>query len=283
MTRKNKSKIDSKKIFSRGGNTRVVKYTNNRESFVNFSSVKNSFGSLFRIGTFFSISLLLLIILSFGLIFSYNYITSCRYFSIKEIIISGNLRLDSREILETCRISNGGNLLAINLDETKGLLTKNPWVKEASVQRILPDTLSIKVEEKKPAFWIEDQSVLYYADINGNKIAPVSKEQFTSFPTLVIEPGAEVLKNKLPDIVHSLANASLPINMSEVSWIRLSLGNGVELALESIDLKISIYYDNWAENLNNLALALRDMAARGELKNIYDIRSQSNNVWATKK
>lgn len=229
-----------------------------------------------------SICAILLAVLSLGLLVGYKYVTNCGYFAIKEVAVSGNFRLHSREILETCRIGMGGNLLAVKIDELKTLLTQSPWIEEASVRRVLPDVLSINIKEREPCFWIEQNGLLYYADANGNRIAPVQTGYFTSFPTLVVEPGAEEFQQKLPELVQSLAKAALPIDMASVSWLRLGVGGGVELYLESTDLKIMIYQDGWQENLDHLALALSDLARRGELKGISNARAQSGNVWVRK-
>lgn len=229
-----------------------------------------------------SICAILLAVLSLGLLGGYKYVTNCQYFAIKEVAISGNFRLNSREILETCRIGMGGNLLAVKIDELNTLLNQNPWIEEASVRRVLPDVLSINIKERKPYFWVEQNGLLYYADSKGNKIAPVQTGYFASFPTLVVEPGAEELQQQLPELVQSLSKAALPIDMASVSWLRLSMGGGVELYLESTDLKIMIYQDNWQENLEHLALALSDLAKRGELKGISNARAQSGNVWVRK-
>lgn len=53
-----------------------------------------------------------------------------------------------------------GNFFTINLDEARESFEKAPWVRQATVRRIWPDTLRVTFEEQQPlAFWNENQMI----------------------------------------------------------------------------------------------------------------------------
>ncbi len=223
--------------------------------------------------------LLIFFSLGVGFLYAYKYFTSSPYFAVKTIEIEGLSRLKSREVLETIRLSEGMNSLAVSIDEMEQELAANPWVSELSIKRILPDFFQISVKEKEPRFWVRQNGVLFYADIYGRPIAPVAPGNFTSLPTLEVEPGAEEYTRRLPDLVRSLAEAALPVEMAAVSWIRLSASRGVDVRMENNRISLSIGLEEWNANLDRVSRTLADLGKRGELKKVRGIKAHDNNVW----
>ena len=173
----------------------------------------------------------------------------------------------------------GGNSLAVSLDEVKASVLANPWIKDASVARVLPDTLIISVEERMPAFWMHYQGTLYYADVEGRLIAPVTAEGFIPLPALEVETGAEAAVTALPVLVKSLQQSRLPFELGVVTWVRLSTSRGIETFVENTGLKLSIGLEDWPENIRRLELTLADLARRGELAGTREVKAQGANVW----
>jgi cell division protein FtsQ len=71
---------------------------------------------------------------------------------LKEISVSsvgtGALKHVTHErIRESVRTQSIGNFLTVDLDAVRGAFGKLPWVRTASVRRIWPDTLELKIEE----------------------------------------------------------------------------------------------------------------------------------------
>lgn len=53
-----------------------------------------------------------------------------------------------------------GNFFTTDLDEVRELFETVPWVRQAHVRRVWPDTLSVSLEEQQPlALWNEDQMI----------------------------------------------------------------------------------------------------------------------------
>ena len=221
--------------------------------------------------------------ISIGLLYGYRFLTNSPYFALKNLEISGNLRLTSREVLDMAGLHNGMNSLLISIDDVERKLIANSWIKDVSVRRSLPDGITIRLEEREPRFWVRHNNELYYADMQGGLIVPVSVGRFAPFPTLEVEAGAEDLMARLPELLASLASSRMAVDVASLSRVRLSPGRGVEVFLESDRLILSIGQEEWSENLARLAATLADLIRRGELAGAREVRAHGSRVWVIKK
>ncbi len=237
----------------------------------------------FGTAVFLSVLLLCVGAVGFGLLYSYKSMLSGDYFALKTLEIQGNSRLTSREILEIADLADGANTLALSIDTVEEALTGHPWVEEVSVKRVLPGTLIIGIREKTPAFWVLHKGALHYADAYGRPIAPVIPGKFASLPTLEVEPGAEDAATALPDLVKSLQESRLSLNIASISMVRLSSARGVEVYVEDAGYKISIGLEEWLQNLRRLGMTLADLNRRGEIELVREIRAQGANVWVERR
>lgn len=71
-------------------------------------------------------------------------------FTVRKIAISTTGTLTESHFREYAGISEGQNLFQIDIDHVARAIAKTPRVRSVQVRRILPDTLSIEVEERKP-------------------------------------------------------------------------------------------------------------------------------------
>jgi cell division protein FtsQ len=156
-------------------------------------------------------------------------------------------------------------------------------VENVSVKRVLPDTLIIGVSEKTPAFWTLSGGILHYADVRGRLIAPLIPGSFAPLPTLEVELGAEDIVAILPDLVKSLQESRVPLDMNSISMMRLSSARGVELYVNDAHLKIFIDLEEWASNLRRLGRTLSDLERRTELRGVQAIKAQGVNVWVERR
>ena len=70
-------------------------------------------------------------------------------FQIKNVIIEGSEKSNISEI-ENNVTEFKGNLIGLNFNSIKELVESSEWVKRASIKKILPSTLKIKVTENDP-------------------------------------------------------------------------------------------------------------------------------------
>ena len=244
-------------------------------------SMEGGFGFVGLLRWFFGIVLssVLLFGLVTGLLYAYRYATTSDHFAIRTITVNGTSHFDRAAVLKAAGLSEGMNSLAVNIADVELALRKTPWVANVSVKRQLPDSFTIDITERLPAFWVLKDSNLLYADSKGNLIAPVESENFLSLPALELEQGGELLLDKLDSFVSALKNTSLPLEVGTASWLRLSAARGFELFLEKHGLAISIGTEAWEENLRRLGLVLNDLAQRGEIKSAREVWAADGHVW----
>ena len=229
---------------------------------------------------FIAFSLIILVgSISFALVYAYRYITVTPYFQINSIEIEGNTRLSSKNILDLIETYEGMNNFSLSIARIERKLHHNPWVQAASVTRIIPDTLVIKVTEKTPAYWVLEDQTLWYTDETGTKIAPVETGQLSTLPTLTIEKGAQSFASSLPELMQSLREAHLPVDVTAISDIALSASRSLEFFINGANLRVTIGLDSWMQNLNRARETLEDLAMRGELASVRTVKATGHNVW----
>ena len=73
------------------------------------------------------------------------------YFRVAEVVVEGNLHLGREDVLAAMGLPDGVSLLALDLPVLAARVAVNPWVKEAMLQRRLPDRLVVRLVERAPA------------------------------------------------------------------------------------------------------------------------------------
>ena len=161
------------------------------------------------------------------------------YFTIKRIQIeaveSGELAYVSPpSIRATIAGRMQGNFFTVDLDETRRLLQTAPWVRQASIHRVWPDTLRVKFEEHQPlALWNENQMINTWGEAFTANTGEVDDD--TVLPHFY---GPEDSERLLVQRYAELARWFAPLNKS-VEQITLSpryawsvrLSDGVNLSL----------------------------------------------------
>ena len=89
-------------------------------------------------------------LLSLFFILCHDIVTQCRYFTLREIHISGADRISEDRILRQAALGSGMNVLAVNLTLVRKRLLAHPWIAEAAIQRVIPSGLRISVQEHRP-------------------------------------------------------------------------------------------------------------------------------------
>ncbi|MGO8997353.1 MAG: cell division protein FtsQ/DivIB [Polyangiaceae bacterium] len=80
-----------------------------------------------------------------------RYVTSTPRFAVKEIDVSGNVRRTSDDIAAEAGIAKGENVFSLDLDRARARLLADPWIRDASIARRLPGTVTVQVTERDAA------------------------------------------------------------------------------------------------------------------------------------
>ncbi len=69
---------------------------------------------------------------------------------VHRIWVEGNERLSDGEILQLMDITEGANILTLDLGDLKKRLLRSAWIKEVDLTRVLPATLILRITERIP-------------------------------------------------------------------------------------------------------------------------------------
>jgi cell division protein FtsQ len=159
-------------------------------------------------------------------------------FNIAAVALTGQHHLNREEILATAGVTGRASLLFFDVADARARLKTNPWIAEATVQKLLPDRLVISITERAPfALWQKEGRVGVVAD-DGTVLEPYVAAPYTKLP-LVVGTGAEL---RAAEFLRQLAgfpelrnNVRAAVLVAERRW-NLWLTNGVDVRLPEFDL-----------------------------------------------
>ena len=97
-------------------------------------------------------------------------VTESPTFDVAHIAIHGTDRLSRGEAMALIGDLRGRNILAVRLDDWRDKLLTSPWVEDAVVRRVLPNTLDVVVRERTPMGIARIGRDLYLVDAHGTVI-----------------------------------------------------------------------------------------------------------------
>lgn len=166
---------------------------------------------------------------------------------VKHIDVQGREYTQRTELLEALDVHQNAPILEVDLSSARDRIESISWVETATIERILPDTLKIRLIEHKPmALWQLDNQLM----LVGYKGAVLTLEnlyQYRDYPLIV---GAEAPKaapeillylEKLPDLETQIHALSF---IGQRRWdLHLKNGMIVKLPEENIHEHLNILND----------------------------------------
>lgn len=170
---------------------------------------------------------------------TWDIITERAHWQLNQVIVEGHKRTDTKAILNALNISQGQNMNTISLEKARQNLLNLPWIKQAAIERHLPDTLVIRITEKTPiALWQNNQNYQPLDEmghpIKDDKLLPVD---------LILVVGADAPENTLtllsaleqvPDI-NTLVRSAVRIEKRRWNLHLMDAETGVEVMLPETD------------------------------------------------
>jgi cell division protein FtsQ len=128
--------------------------------------------------------------LSTALSDSRNALANSAGFRITSVTINGRKQLSQDEVLASGGVNGRSSLLFLDASAVRERLKANPWISDATVQKLYPGALQINIVERTAfALWQEDGRLSVIAD-DGAVLEPYVTRRFLSLP-LVVGKGAE--------------------------------------------------------------------------------------------
>lgn len=105
---------------------------------------------------------------------------------VSHIVVRGNERLSTGEVLALVGPLRGENILLVDLDEWRRRLLTSTWVEHAALRRTLPATVEILVAERRPIGLGRVHGALYLVDGRGTLIDEYGP-QYAEFDLPIID------------------------------------------------------------------------------------------------
>jgi cell division protein FtsQ len=182
-------------------------------------------------------------------------------FPIATVAIAGEKHLSREEILAAAGVKARSSLLFFDVADARARLLTNPWIAEATVQKLLPDRLVISISERAAfALWQKEGRVGVIA-VDGTVLEPSVLARYANLP-LVVGAGAETrardfvaLLERRPEL---LANVRASVLVAERRW-NLRLKNGVDVRLPEFNVERAL--DQFVALERDVKLSDRDVTA----------------------
>jgi cell division protein FtsQ len=155
------------------------------------------------------------------------------HLTIESVQVEGRQRADRQAILGALGVTRGAPILLLDLDAAKARLEAVPWVRSASIKRLLPDTLYVRLTERVPLALWQHGGKFNVVDQDGNVIPNADGAAYPTLPQVVGEGAPEATPALLTALAGEPAlrpHVNAAIRVGGRRW-NIELDNGIEVAL----------------------------------------------------
>lgn len=184
------------------------------------------------------------------------YLKDSYFFRVKEVNVKGTHFLLKEDITKTLNVKPGMSIFEIDIDRLKERLKKEPWIREARVERRFPNTLNINIQERVP-FAVLLSKDRYLLDDSGFVIKRVDGEKrvnplIKGAENVDVEIGSRVSKDEIHtglEILKSLKSAGL-YDLKDISMIDVSQRERASVKTQNMDIRLNT--DNFKREISRL-------------------------------
>jgi cell division protein FtsQ len=199
------------------------------------------------------------------MVYAYNYTICAPYFKLGDTIVRGCAKVSEREVRELAGVDASMNILALNLDKMTDKIKGNPWIKDVSIGRELPNRLVIEIVEREPAALIKKNEDLYIVDRNEEIFKGLGERDCINLPLLtgfcengVVNKGLLRMAFELLDY---LSRSDTFPKMENVSEIHGSSIYGFSVFTNN-QMLIQLGFENYKKKCERLNRILLDLAKK---------------------
>jgi cell division protein FtsQ len=180
------------------------------------------------------------------------------YFDIKTVAVENTKHISKGDVLKLANIQIGGNIFYLNTGEITEKLKNNTYINNVTISRKLPDTIVIRVEERKAEFYAVINEENFVIDNNGIVLEKVNDIKGMNLTLLVDSNIKDVQLGKvIPDNDSRKLQAMRDIatlissNKSGIPLTKIDISDMLNITIYSKDMAILIgTYDNIESKLN---------------------------------
>jgi len=159
-------------------------------------------------------------------------------FEVREIYVVGRDRTGRRDLFAAMGVRRGMPILGVDLEDARQRVVALPWVREARIERVLPDTLVLRIVERQPLAVWQHQGRFALIGHDGAVILRDNLGHYRDLPVVVGEDAARhasallAMLNSQPMLM-SLVEAAVRIGGRR--W-NVRLTDGIDVQLPEDDM-----------------------------------------------
>ncbi|MCI5158125.1 MAG: FtsQ-type POTRA domain-containing protein [Candidatus Electrothrix sp. AUS1_2] len=234
--------------------------------------------------------LLLVLILLFTLAVRWGFRTLERsgVFSVHRVTVQGNRMSNEVQIRALADIQQGVQLFDVTAEEIAERIRQHPWIDQVEVERVWPDTLTVRVTEHRPLAMINiegEQEGLYYLDDRGTVFVSVDPLQDIDYPVVTgVSPpdgksagagfqlGGDARTGEVCEFLHVAARGNPILPLQSISEVHLEREKGIIVYLVEHPFPIYIGYGNVERRYYQLVKLLERLYRKETIEGIREIR-----------
>lgn len=154
-------------------------------------------------------------------------------FAVANVSVEGREREPRQAILDALGVARGTSILAVDLPAAKARLEALPWVRSAEIERLLPDTIFVRIAERRPlAIWQRQGKLVLVAD--DGKIIPAARLEDFGALIVLVGDDAPGLGTSLLDMLATepalYPHVAAAVRVGGRRW-NIRLDSGIDVAL----------------------------------------------------
>jgi cell division protein FtsQ len=152
---------------------------------------------------------------------------------VNEVFVIGRHETPREHLLEALGAERGSAILGLDIAAARARLLALPWIAEASVERLLPDMIVVRITERKPLALWQNHAQFALIDTDGEVIQRNDLDRFNDLLIVVGDDApreAEALVDILERQPELRDQVKAAIRIGGRRW-NLRLANGIDVRL----------------------------------------------------
>lgn len=208
-----------------------------------------------------------------------------RRFTVQSVSVTGNNFVSMEELNPYLQKVKGVNIFKSDIEDMAKRLRNNPWIKDVSVRREPPSSISVNIVERTPAVYVNSKGGLYLTDEEGILLG--EKEGLSFELPVVYGISLEGARTGEKSNSEALRSAIRVRNeLSSLPWIELPQ-TGIEvdgrsdITLHLRGYRIRLGHDKYREKLVRFNEIAKDLNGKGIPYKEVDLRFNNQVVVQT--
>lgn len=198
------------------------------------------------------------------------YLRTSSALAVRCIEVQGTVHTDADEITRCADLSEGQNIFSIDLERARKKIEQQPWIRKATVQRMVPDRIVIEVVEQEAAALISLDG-LYLVNERGEVFKRVQPGELMDLPIITgisrddFNRAPELAEKRIRDSlsVMDLVEKTVCLANRRLAEVHHDEVMGTSLVLDPGALVVRMGRDSSAKRMGTLCLLLGELNKHG--------------------